>query len=104
MIQRLALYPHQRVVIAFKRQLLGHVLKDPGNPAMRMRVYDNSEGLAIRQIPPVFIGFERAIDFQLRLAPFAPVRHFRKFALGAYGIKHLRIGRLAVEEAGLQTP
>ena len=104
MIQRFSLDPHQRVVIALQRQLLGDVLEYPCHAAFLVRIGNDTQRLAVAEMPEFMAWLDSLVNFELRFAPFAPVRPLGELPGLAEGVDDLRIGRLAGKEALVQIP
>jgi hypothetical protein len=60
-VEGLSLDPDQGIVALLELELLGDVLVDVGDAALRMRIGDDAQGLAVGQVPPVLLGLERLI-------------------------------------------
>ena len=79
-------------------------MKEVGHPAFRIGRRDHAQRAAVRQMPGVLLGFERAVgELKLRL-PLAEVRLLRQLAGGAQPVEHRGIGRPLIEEAGIEVP
>ena len=52
-VERFTLHAHCRLVAALEIDLLGQVLENPGDAPLRLRIADDANGLAVRQVPPV---------------------------------------------------
>ena len=103
-VQRLALHTYRGVVAAFEIDLFGQVLEDPGDAAVWMRVGDDADGAAVRQVPGVLLRLDSAVGGQDPLFPFAPFRLFGNLAVAAQPIKKQRIVGRAFEKLGVELP
>ncbi len=103
-VERLALHPDQRVVAALEIEPLGDVVEQVDHAAFRVRRGDDPHGAAARQVPEVFLGFERAVGLVQRRLPLAEVRLVGQPARGAQLVEHRRVGRPLVEERGVEVP
>ena len=103
-VERFTLHPHQRAVLGFQLQRLRHILIDIGDTALRVRIGDDAQGLAIGQVQPVLAGFQCRVARQHVALPAAPVGLFRQTAGGAQLVENGGVVGLAFEEDRVETP
>ncbi len=103
-VERDALDAHDRVVAAFKIDLLGEVLEHPGNAAVRLRIGDDTQRPAVGQVPQMLLRLDRAIGAEQVLLPAAPFGLLGKLAVAAQPVEQKRVVRLAFEEGQIELP
>ena len=103
-VERLALHADQGFEAPLEIEAAGHVMKEIGHAAFGIGRRDHAQRAAVRQVPGMFPGFERAIGgLELRL-PLAEVCLLRQLASGAQPVEHGRVCRALVEKAGVEVP
>ena len=103
-VEGLALHADELVVAALQLDLARGILVEIGDAAEGMLFADHMDGAAIRQVPPVFAGFERGIGGELLGAPVAIVGLFGNAALVAQAVEDLAVGGMSLEPGGIQRP
>ena len=103
-VERLALHPDQRVVAPFEIEPLGDVVEQIDHAAFGIGRGDDAQRAAVRQVPGVLLGLDRAIGLVQRRLPLAEVLLLGQLARGAQLVEHGGIGRALVEEAGVEVP
>ena len=103
-VEGFALHPDRGLVTALKVDLFGQVLKHPGDAALRLRIGNDANGLAVGQMPPMFLRFDGAICREQRVLPPPPLRLFGELAFTAQPVEQHGVVGAAVQERVVEAP
>ena len=93
-VQGLALHAHQRVVLRFEMDALGHVVEQVGQAALRIGIGDDAQRAAVGQVPPVSLRLDGADSPRARrLFQVAEVRLLGQLARRAQAVEDLAVRR-----------
>ena len=102
MVERFALHLDQRVVAPMHVEPLGDVVVEIGDAAFRIGRGDDAQRAPVGQVPEVLLRLGGAIGLVQLALPLPEVLFLRQFALRAQLVEHGVVGRVLVEQAGVE--
>ena len=87
-VQRLALHADQGIVAPLEIEPLGDIVEEVDHPPFRVGRGDDAHGAAVRQMPHVLLGFDRAVGIVKRVLPLPEVLLVWKLARRPQTIEH----------------
>ena len=103
-VERFALDVGERGHLRGERIALRRVVVEIGDAALGVGAGDDAQGAAVRQVPDGLARLDRLIGLHQLGLPGAEIRLLGQLALGPEPVEDLSIGRMAVEEAGIERP
>ena len=103
-VERLALHAGQRVELRGEREALRRVVEEVGDAALRIGAGHDAQRAPVGQVPDVLDRVDRLIGRERLRLPGAEVGLLGQLPLGAQSIEHFAVGRLLIEEGGVERP
>ena len=103
-VERLVLHAGHGVDLRGERVALGRVVEQVGDAALRIGARDDAQRAPVGQMPDALGRLDRLIGGERLRLPAAEIGLLRQLARRAQAIENLAVGRLRIEEGGIERP